>query len=635
MTEFLTIELSRNNLKKIEKKMMVLGCQVLISLLHLASGAVLGVDDPLTTPASEFFVNGKRPPGTLLLNILAKNEEVHLRRTLPQWALLIDYWVIGVDEFNTDDSVAVIHEILGHIPGEVVTVYGFDGMGPSWTELVEVGYKNYPQATHGIISDADFAPMNPRSYDKMGLDIRCSKHLFSIMTEDHLHKRKMDWIYRNVRGAKVTRRTHQVLEVPPLPEQLTKRDMFITEAGLTVDEREGGYQDRTGAVVKNLRYIGWLLKDLQEYPDDTRTLYYVAYAHFDNFMKAKDSGQPLTDAHWRMLSESEMFFEKRAALVGNFEERYFAIMKLGEITDRFRRNDPGGIDRAVAWYQMAIDMDDGRADALFYQGQLLRLVRRYTDSFAPLLAAARLEYPDRALFNWKYLYQCYTHLELGRLLGAMEPRDIATFVTEENAGAIQKSMARGVRGCGGNPAERAEMVRIESAWIAGRRGRKQIAAAAETKRAASTAAAAAAAKKAAAATATAGQRSSSRGSSSGGGISVQLSKVPGNYGKRGSLVKFEAPLRRFIKYMTRTKRLKSIKVALKPLALYKPLVEHLLGLQALLKDPFPRCRGYREKTRKYNAWHVANAAKFAESVVDVSVVEEWSRLATRAMAACR
>ena len=89
--------------------------------------------------------------------------------------------------------------------------------------------------------------MNPESYDKMGLDIRCSKHLFSIMTEDHLHKRKMDWIYRNVKGAKVTRRTHQVLEVPPLPEQITpppgssRPDMFITEAGgLTVDEREGG-----------------------------------------------------------------------------------------------------------------------------------------------------------------------------------------------------------------------------------------------------------------------------------------------------------------------------------------------------------------------------------------------------------
>ena len=82
-----------------------------------ATGAVLGVDDPLTTPASAFFVNGRRPPGTLLLNILAKNEEVHLRRTLPEWAKLIDYWVIGLDEFNTDKSAAVIHSILGAHPG--------------------------------------------------------------------------------------------------------------------------------------------------------------------------------------------------------------------------------------------------------------------------------------------------------------------------------------------------------------------------------------------------------------------------------------------------------------------------------------------------------------------------------------
>ena len=62
-----------------------------------------------------------------------------------------------------------------------MVVVEFDGMGPTWSKLVEVGierYTNfirrmfqplspaanfstvrYPNASHGIIADADFAPM--------------------------------------------------------------------------------------------------------------------------------------------------------------------------------------------------------------------------------------------------------------------------------------------------------------------------------------------------------------------------------------------------------------------------------------------------------------------------------------------
>ena len=35
-------------------------------------------------------------PGTLLLNMLIKNEAEHLDRSLPKWAPLIDYWIVGI-----------------------------------------------------------------------------------------------------------------------------------------------------------------------------------------------------------------------------------------------------------------------------------------------------------------------------------------------------------------------------------------------------------------------------------------------------------------------------------------------------------------------------------------------------------
>lgn len=83
-------------------------------------------------------LEGPRPPGTLLLNMLIKNERDHLDRTLPKWAKIIDCWIIGVDDANTDDSEAIIMKHLGHIPGKIVTVK-FDGMGPTWTQLVKEG----------------------------------------------------------------------------------------------------------------------------------------------------------------------------------------------------------------------------------------------------------------------------------------------------------------------------------------------------------------------------------------------------------------------------------------------------------------------------------------------------------------
>jgi len=59
--------------------------------------------------------------------------------------------------------------------------------------------------------------------------------------QDAKNERKMDWIYRNIPGASVHRRTHQILEVPEIPYQ----EVFQTLVDLPVSEQEGGYQDRT------------------------------------------------------------------------------------------------------------------------------------------------------------------------------------------------------------------------------------------------------------------------------------------------------------------------------------------------------------------------------------------------------
>ena len=300
-----------------------------------------------------------------------------------------------MDDANSDDSEAVILRHLSHLPGRIVPVH-FTGMGPTWTQLVHAGLLHYPQATHGIIADADFAPMSP-VLDGYELDVRCSKHLYTVWTEDHLTSRRMDWIYRNLHGVRVERRTHQILTAPELPDQ----EVFQTLVSLDVDERTGGFQDRSGA--KDARYIHWLELDLLDYPNDPRTLYYLAYAHLNLYQSAA----PDAASH---LQQAIAYFERRAAVeAGNLEERWFAMLKLGEVQERFVKDWAA----AERWYLQAVELDGERVDPYFYLGQHFRLSGVYDRAYHWLSKAVRLERPDRALFQWELLYHCLRFIEFG------------------------------------------------------------------------------------------------------------------------------------------------------------------------------------------------------------------------------
>ena len=382
-----------------------------ITASTLTTAAIHANDIPIIQPDSSWlyglipptqprYTPGQpRPPGTLLLNMLTKNEAEHLNRTLPRWAAVVDYWVIGVDDANTDDSEAVILRHLGHIPGRIVTVH-FDGMGPTWTQLVQAGLYFYPQATHGIIADADFSPMDSMlpvgAWDKMELDVRCSKHMYTIWTEDHNTHRRMDWMYRNLYGVKIERRTHQIVTVPALPNQ----EVFQTLTTLAVDEREGGYQDRSGE--KDKRYIRWLELDLLDWPMDPRTLYYLAYAHLNLFLRDMNS------EHGRQaLSVAVDYFKQRTSVEGNKEERWFAILKLAEIHERYLAD----WSEAQRWYESAIELDGLRADPYFYVGQHYRLLGEYERAHGWLVKAVKLDEPERSLFQWRMLYLCLVKVE--------------------------------------------------------------------------------------------------------------------------------------------------------------------------------------------------------------------------------
>jgi hypothetical protein len=108
--------------------------------------------------AQTFPQGATLPPGKLMVNMLVKNEAEHLERTLPLWAKIVDYWIIGVDDANTDDSIAIIKKHLGHLPGEICEVH-FDGIGPTWNQVAQLGIKNFPGATVSASTQSNFTSL--------------------------------------------------------------------------------------------------------------------------------------------------------------------------------------------------------------------------------------------------------------------------------------------------------------------------------------------------------------------------------------------------------------------------------------------------------------------------------------------
>jgi len=110
------------------------------------------------------------------------------------------------------------------------------------------------------------------------------------------------------------------------------------------------------------------------------------------------------------------YFKQRMTIHGgNLEELWFAILKLGEIYERFYHNWA----EAETYYKNCTDRDPHRADAWFYIGQHYRLAGQYKEALPYLTKAATLPVPDRALFQWHYLYYCLSKLEYGRNIAAM------------------------------------------------------------------------------------------------------------------------------------------------------------------------------------------------------------------------
>lgn len=339
---------------------------------------------------------------SLVLVMLVKDEAVHLQRTLPRWKSIIDFWVIGLDEDTSDDSASVIESSLSGTPGEIVKI-SFDGMGPSWSKVMKRAFELFPEASHGICADADFSPVMLQ-FDKSELDMGCSKQSFQVLSPERGDHRYIDWIYRNIEGAQMTKRVHQRLYVPA-----TNLKCSRSTVKLFVEESSGGFQDRSGD--KPERYRDWLLKDLEDDPNDAKTVFYIAQSYLDVFRSKPDD---TSKSHRKQLEKAIEFFERRSEMEGDPDETYFAFLRLGQIYETMVSD---GWDRAQSYYETCLQLDKEIGEAWFRMAQHYRMKeKKYSVALALMDKMAVLPVPRKNIVVWTYLYTCLGNLEYARVV---------------------------------------------------------------------------------------------------------------------------------------------------------------------------------------------------------------------------
>ncbi len=138
----------------------------------------------------------------------------------------------------------------------------------------------------------------------------------------------------------------------------------------------------------------------------------------------------VTESDWEHLRTAIKYYKQRLAVPhtrNNFEETYFTMIAIAELSERFLRD----YDEGFKYYQKAFDFDPERADPLFYIGQRKRLNGQPEAAIEPLLKAARMQPAVRSVFQWVAMYDCIASVELARAvhsqLTADGYSDILTF----------------------------------------------------------------------------------------------------------------------------------------------------------------------------------------------------------------
>jgi glycosyltransferase involved in cell wall biosynthesis len=295
--------------------------------------------------------------------MIVKNESKIIERCLDSVKDIVDCISI-CDTGSTDDTVEIIQKYLKRegIPGKVHH-HGWQNFGYNRTLsaiaaqefLEEVGF--LPEETLLLLLDADMMLEVGSEFDK---DSLTADHYLLIQT-NHSYK------YYNTR---LIRASLPWICVGATHEYWACKS-FNVEARLntlSIDDRDDGGSKAD----KFERDIRLLSQDLEEHPNNSRSVFYMA-----------------TSYHClNQYEEAIKWYKKYISMGGWYEEVWYSKYMIGTCYETM-----GDWDQALHWYLDAFQSNPGRAEPLHHIAKFYRLNEQYDLSFLFANEGSTIPYP--------------------------------------------------------------------------------------------------------------------------------------------------------------------------------------------------------------------------------------------------
>ena len=269
---------------------------------------------------------------SLALTMICRDEEVNFKANLAAWIPVVDYFVFLIDNRTTDNSISTISSILGAAKKDYQIVqYTFTGFGPARTLSLEAAWKHFPQATHVLIADPDWAP-DISTMNISDLDETADVFRFTAYDRNGYTRRKMDWLLKHREGLAMKYHLHEVLAIGLYSAKNINWEVHEVEKPGSWHTTVG-HSDSFSA--KRYEFdLDLLYKDLAIYGHDPHAHYYLGVTHDAYASKARQQLGLHHPEVQRHVDKAAEYLELRATAQYDdefVEQRWAVMMQLGNV----------------------------------------------------------------------------------------------------------------------------------------------------------------------------------------------------------------------------------------------------------------------------------------------------------------
>ena len=333
------------------------------------------------------------PRKTVCLVMIVKNEASVIRRCLDSVKPFIDCWSI-CDTGSTDDTPSTIEDTLAGIPGELHEV-PWENFGHNRTTALKLARG---KADYHLMIDADMTLDTPGDFR-------------AALAEDAYLIRytgpKDYWVERLVSDR------HEWEYVGPAHEyirsQTANRPVKLADVTVTHHGDESRLREKIE------RYLALLKRALEEEPDNSRYVFYIAesYRDLDN------------------LAQAIEWYEKRASMGGWDEEVWYSLYQVARLQHRLGLAWPLVLDA----YLQAYEFRPTRLEPIYHIAKFYRETEHYALAYLFAGKGIGSQYPDDILFIEKSIYDFELPMEFAVSCQRLGKHDEAIRVNNAIIGA--------------------------------------------------------------------------------------------------------------------------------------------------------------------------------------------------------